>query len=254
MTSVTNPGELDVNSFESLTGLWEGRRAGHGAFLAADGFECIAWLLLIPPVQGLAIMLGGARRSGTSLFTACFTLAAVVSIVDFLSMAGTITVANSFSTFLANSSLTEMQNLELVFRMARSRTLWLASLDYLFLTIGLVSVAYLSVLHREHGLKRSWVVCTCVLSALTFIGFIAAVSRAIEYGTLMGVVLRRINGLYFVMVLSLFLPLWLTWLGTQLEANDGKEFGFSQFGGAPRAKVEAGAEMVRPEVGISNVA
>ena len=43
-------------------------------------------------------------------------------------------------------------------------------------------------------------------------------------------VLRPVSGVYFLSVFSVYLPVWLTWLGCQLRANDGKDYGLSTLG------------------------
>ena len=241
------PDGFNPNSQSSLVQIWKARREARGFYMAADIFIIMGWLMLIPPVSSLCVMLGGTARSATSLIYGCFVLAAIASIVDFLFMAGTITVTDSYSTFMSNTSLipsddlsgvpylSPLQNLELVYRVSRARGYWLATLDHLFLTIGLVAIAFLGRTTREHGLSGQFIFGTILLSVFTFCGFWVTLARAFEYGERVERVLRPAVKIYVSVSLGLFLPLWLTWLGCQLASNTGKEYGFSTF---PRAKID----------------
>ena len=80
-------------------------------------------MMIIPPVQSLATILGGEQRSATKLLTTCFVGAALVSVVDFTFQAGIVSVTDSFSQWIADAgydaedskvpALTPLQPLEL---------------------------------------------------------------------------------------------------------------------------------------------
>ena len=131
--------------------------------------------------------------------------------------------------------LSPLQNLELVYRISKAREYWLATLDHLFLTIGLLSIAFLGFTTREHGLSRPWLMGTVLLSVFTFCGFWVTLARAFEFGERVERVLRPAMVIYVAVTIGLFLPLWVAWLGWQLAINNGKEYGFSTF---PRAKID----------------
>ena len=42
---------VDPRNITQLNNLWKGRRAGRNAFIAADTFEILGWLFVVPPVQ-----------------------------------------------------------------------------------------------------------------------------------------------------------------------------------------------------------
>tara|TARA_B110001452_G_scaffold174438_1_gene146207 strand:- start:2408 stop:3634 length:1227 start_codon:yes stop_codon:yes gene_type:complete len=118
---------------------------------------------------------------------------------------------------------TPLQSLELTYRMARSRGLWLQALDMLLLTIGLMCCAFL--VSGTRALSPAWRNATILFVAFTAAGFFAGLAKAVEFGDSKEGILRPISGLYFLFVTAVLLPSWLVWLGREMAGNDGKEFG-----------------------------
>jgi hypothetical protein len=239
---------VDLRNNTQLAGLWEGRRAGMPGFLVGDAFEMLGWLLFLPPVHGLGTVLGGSQRSGTGILSACFVVAAVVNIVDFMFQAGSTTVATYWAPFFAahdtgafNDDLslvpymTPLQTLELNYRMTRSRALWLTALDHLLMTIGFATAFSLASLDNQQPLSKAWRVFTALAAFLTFIGFASGIGRAVEFGDPeLDFPLRFASGAYFLVVNTLIVPVWLVLTGCQLSANDGKDYGLYAVRGAER--------------------
>jgi len=238
---VTWESQLNLNNYTQIKALWAGRRLGRAGFLSADMFELLGWLFILPPINAAAVVLGGSQRSATFAFTACFIVAAVSNIVDFIFMAGATSVSDGFSMYFEKlpSGVPEgqdqdnlllvpwaspLQMLELTYRMARSRTLWISALDNLLLTIAFSTVAFLAGDVRHRALSRWWVRFTVLCVVFAFIGTVVGAARAIEFGEVNMSFLRPINGIYFLSVVSVLLPLWLIWLGIQLQASHGKDF------------------------------
>ena len=77
---------------------------------------------------------------------------------------------------------------------------------------------------REKWLAKGWVVLTGIFAMLALIGFVSGLVRAVEYGVSDFGILRPVNGLYWIFIVAVMMPWWLTWLGKQLADNDGKDF------------------------------
>ena len=220
---------IDYGNRTQLAALWKGRVAGQPYFLAGEACWAFGWLLLITPIQALASLLGGDQRSGTMLLRICFFAPAMVNIVDFTFQAGTLSVTDTLSKFITGDPnydpnapmpvglLTPLQTLELTYRVARSRSLWLSALVDACVTVGFAATAFLSFDKRHTSLCGCFKALTYVNILVAFGGFVSGVARGVEFGSAIGGKLRPINGVWFLSLLSLLLPAWLVALGHQVR-------------------------------------
>ena len=126
--------------------------------------------------------------------------------------------------------------MEMMYRISRSRSLWLAALDHILLTIGFIVMAWLAARDPEKPFSFNWRFFTNFFAFLTFIGFCTGVGRAIEFGDpTLGFPLRYANGVYFLVVNSVIVPVWLIWTGIILGKSDGKDF-YASYASAGRAQ------------------
>jgi len=214
--------ELNVTHLQSR---WRGRRDAKGAFLLADVSGAVAWVSLIGPVSAATQLMGGFNgRSANRVVVACFNTAALVTILDFVFQAGTVSLVDWVSTWPVmqgagggDGDFTALQTLEIAWLVASARTVWLFALDELLLTIGWATVAFLVYTSRGHGaqpLSRNWAHLSVLGAIIAFIGFACAVARQVEWMT-MDYAATVAN----VLVYLLLLPIWLGWLGQQLRAR-----------------------------------
>ncbi len=154
--------------------------------------------------------------------------------------AGATTVTDRFSIWLTDNDLdadelkaydvdgdgdletfSPLHSLELVYRVSRSRSIWLSALDHLLLTIGFGTCAFL-----QRGTGRTfspkWGCLTVLCAIFAFGGAVAGIGRGMEFADWR--LLRPISGIYFLSVTSVLLPIWLFWLAHQLGNLDGADY------------------------------
>jgi hypothetical protein len=219
---------LDYGNHTELSNLWEGRRAARPYLLFGDFLWAFGWLLLITPIHTLALLLGGEQRSGTTALRMCFLAPAMLSIVDFTFQAGTTSVSDRvsespiFQTSLsAVGALTPLQSLELTYRIARARSMWLSALSDGCVCMGFAAAAFLAHDRRHADFSMGWKVLTIVNMLVAFGGTLSGIVRGADFGELRDLA-KPVNGLWFLSLLSLFLPAWLAYLGQQLKDKDGE--------------------------------
>merc|ERR1719424_1089210 len=113
-----------------------------------------AWFAAMPVVDTLASVLQAeqAGESAGSKVRLAFVTAAILSIIEFTSEAGTAQTTTWISTWpMMRDAVSDpdpsqyfgaLQTLEMTYLIAKSRTIWLYALDRILLMVGLVSTAY----------------------------------------------------------------------------------------------------------------
>ena len=195
---------LEYGNHTQLANLWEGRRAARPYLLFGDFLWAFGWLLLITPIQTLATLLGGEQRSGTTMLRVCFLAPAILSIVDFTFQAGTVSVSDRVSEaplFDTSASvvgaLTPLQSLELSYRIARARSMWLSALTDGCVCLGFAAAAFLAHDRRHIDLSMGFKVLTIINMMVAFGGTLSGIVRGADFGELRNLA-KPVNGLWFL--------------------------------------------------------
>ena len=201
--------------------LWADRRRARVPYMLGDGFGVVAWVCMMPGVASLAEVSGGEQRSSTKLLTSAFSVAAIITVVDFTFQAGLVTTADWVSTWpllsddahAHDGGFGALQALELNYLIANSRTNWLFAIDELMLTLGMSAAAYLT--HTSKQLSGRWGAFSGVGAFLGFVGFVFHAGRIAP-----GLWTDMSHGAHVMTALleMLVLPIWTLWLGTILRA------------------------------------
>jgi len=213
-------------SDEAIARRWDARRAAKPLFVVGDLVTAAAWALAIPAVASYSQILGGADRSASGVLLWAFVVGGLLSATEFMSEAGTATVADWMSDWpmlkalppsLALSShglqqgLSPLQSFEVSFLLSQSGIFWLFAMDNLILAAGLAAAAYLSFTGQRGWLGHARLSAVAALAATAGFGIEVARISSFWIGTSGHTVMRVI--LYGVM-----LPVWLMWLSSLLRA------------------------------------
>ena len=139
-------------------------------------------------------------------------------------------------------ALTPLQSLELTYRVARSRSMWLSALDELCVTLGFGMAAFLAHDGRHVTMSGFWKGLTYLNLVVAFGGFCSALARGLDFGD--PNLMRPITGLWFLSLISLFLPVWLVSLGKHLRTKDGEVYNTNAAGPPGRVTLEMSASNI----------
>jgi hypothetical protein len=132
--------------------LWLWRHAFFPWQIAIEFFLAIGLLMVIHPVNCLNKLYSRtAPRLLLMVMTLSFTMGVALNAFEFLENLGT----EATGTHLSNvvSECPDRVSLEIAYNLGESLSIWIFSLDYIFLAIGFGISAYLSV---RHTLFSSW--------------------------------------------------------------------------------------------------
>lgn len=73
---------------DKLTERWEARRKAKAPYFVGTFASGAAWFLALPAIEILASVLGGSQRSASTFVRLSFVVAAMLTIVEFISEAG----------------------------------------------------------------------------------------------------------------------------------------------------------------------
>ena len=203
---------------------WSRRRDAQPYMLMGHVVSISGWFLALPAVSSFAQILGGPERSASGLLQLSFLTAAILTVVEFTSDAGTAAASDWMSTWPLLSrqasdggdgdddSISALQSLEVSYIMSHSRTLWLFAVKGIMLAAALLASAFLicasSHLGAYAGPARKGHAAVSVLAALVcVIDFSFAVSRYWQW--------REFNNAAIVCTLlieAILLPVWLLWI------------------------------------------
>ena len=87
--------------------IWRDRAAARPMYLVGDLFGALAWFAVLPGIMSLAKVVGGDKASASKIMSSAFTVAAVLTVIDFTFAAGTVSVTDWISTWpiMANDGL-----------------------------------------------------------------------------------------------------------------------------------------------------
>lgn len=171
---VTKEHYLDYTMLNTtlLRRIWKDRISARGVLLAGDFFGCMGWFALIPPIQGLALVVGGDTTSTTRIMTASIVLAATIAVVEICFEAGTTSASDWVATWPSMTGedgfdaagrhhppdevgyseaghFSPLQALEISYVLSHARAVWLLAMDDLLLAIGLSTSACLAFSSRQ---------------------------------------------------------------------------------------------------------
>lgn len=225
------------NSALALAHRWDARANAKSSYMTGTWLYAGGWYSALPAVDCLARALGGGSHSSSSMLRGSFQVAALLTIIEFTSEAGTSQMANWITTWPAikgdpcihppaSGALAEqcsaintfgpLQTLELAYQLVHSRTLWLFALDRICLLVALSATAYM--IYAEKAGTRSVSILFAHLSVLVAIICIAAffieIGRYVDFKD-------AAAGLVFshVAVDMILLPAWLLFLSCQLRTS-----------------------------------
>lgn len=161
-----------------------------------------SWLLVIPPILGLANVLGN-RRSIVSLMVVTFAGAACLTVINLIFEAGTNETATFLANFIVNSTIEEEYSQEAIAKagtigyatvtrlqiitiadfIARGRDTWLFACVSLFQAVGL-GIASLQT-YRTGKFSRYWAHLGTFLACVGVLHFFIDLGREISWRELM---------------------------------------------------------------------
>eukprot|EP00943_MAST-04B_sp_MAST-4B-sp1_P008631 g8631.t1 len=179
---------------ELLFTLWSTRRKFLGWELLVDLFEMVAWFSISIPVSLFAERFGRHDSKGKVL-QAVFIIIAMFETMDMAMSAGSLSTADWIAGWppLANKAVVTnhtydggfgaIQSLEISFRMAQSRRVWLNAIDSVFLGVGFYIMGKLIQHHSVYLNNTRFGVYCMVLSILTIVEFLISGLRYAQWKT-----------------------------------------------------------------------
>ncbi len=203
-------GRLDMSYINDL---WAWRNAFFPWQIAIEFFLAVGLLMVIHPINCLhKIYSRTTPRLVLAVMTACFTIGVALNGFEFLENLGTEATGTQISH--AVTSYRDRVSLEIAYNLGEALSIWIFSLDYVFLAIGFGCSAYLGF---RYPLFSSWhavVGSICALLCLaSFALEVAQVAQSSVF-TALEVVTMVLMGLAF--------PVWLVWLAWILGSDDFK--------------------------------
>lgn len=204
---------------------WDARARAAAPMLLGHLAAALGWFFSLPAVTSLSQLLGGGERSASSTMVYAFVAAAVLTIVEFTSEAGTAQTSawmRSTWTLLKDPSrnddgeLTAAQAFEMSYMLTVSRTLWLYAADDLLLALALGTASWLQMTGRV-ATSRWHAVLGLTTALACLLDFSFEVNRFQSW--------RWSNNAVIVMTLlidAVLLPAWLVWLGCTLRRVDSR--------------------------------
>lgn len=201
---------------------WDARERAAAPMLLGHLAAALGWLFSLPAVTSLSHVLGGGERSASSTVVYAFVAAAVLTIVEFTSEAGTAQTSAWISTWklLKDPShndageLSAAQAFEMSYMLTVSRTLWLYAADDLLLGLALGTASWLQMTSKVATSNRHAVLGLATALACLF-DFSFEVNRFQSWQWSNNAVI--VTTLLIDVVL---LPAWLVWLGVLLRRVD----------------------------------
>ena len=202
-----------------LFDLWTHRRQYLGWELIVDLMELVAWFSVSIPVSLFADKFGRHSSEGRVL-QAIFVIVAMFETMDMIMTAGSLSTANWISGWpplsnkmavtnhTSDGGFGAVQSLEISYRMAQSRRVWLDAVDSLFLSFGFYIMGRLIKHHAVHLSNTRLGVYCIFLSILTIAEFLISGLRYVDWRVFM--ILEIIVKLVIQLILF---PIWLWWLG-----------------------------------------
>ena len=198
---------------------WDARAHAAAPMLLGHLAAALGWLFSLPAVTSLSNVLGGGERSASSTVVYAFVAAAVLTIVEFTSEAGTAQTSAWISSWKLlkdpsrnnEGELTAAQAFEMSYMLTVSRTLWLYAADDLLLGIALGTASWLQMTSKVATSNRHAVLGLATALACVF-DFCFEVNRFQSW--------RWSNNAVIVTTLTIdvvLLPAWLVWLGVLLR-------------------------------------
>lgn len=194
-----------------------------------------SWLLVIPPILGLANVLGN-RRSIVSLMVVTFAGAACLTVINLIFEAGTNETATFLANFIVNSTIEEAYSQEAIAKagtigyatvtrlqiitiadfIVRGRETWLFACVSLFQAVGL-GIASLQT-YRTGKFSRYWAHLGTFLACVGVLHFFIDLGREISWrgfstAAMVCAIIEYLIGL----------PIWLVWLGMQFRQFESTE-------------------------------
>ena len=142
-------GRLDCGYVNSL---WLWRHAFFPWQIAIEFFLAMGLLMVIHPVNCLNKLYSRtAPRLVLTVMTLCFTAGVAVNAFEFLENLGTEATGTHLSSVV--SECPDRVSLEIAYNLGEALSIWIFSLDYIFLAIGFGLSAYLGI---RYSLFSSW--------------------------------------------------------------------------------------------------
>ncbi len=210
---------LDVTVLEHI---WETRRSVEAYQLPAMLLQTLSLSFILPALMCLGNLFG--RRNSPVMLPA-FYIGVSIVVVDMLFSAGLNTTADWMSSWgimspeqagkhVNDGGFGPLQSLEIAYMLSNSRELWLFTIEWLFLGIGVCSASV--TVYETDMFSRWWGHLGVGVSTVAFLEFSFGILRFTSWRTFSLVSMVTEIGLAGVLF-----PLWTLWMGCELGKYNG---------------------------------
>jgi len=210
----SDPRTLDFQTLSALYA-WKRTQIGFDIFinlLFAAGLLGLAYVTLI--LKRVFRKFRGGTTDMPKFMVGCFFIGAILPSVQFLQSVGFTTASAGMSDWAVMKDPNNPQPLQALFiatTLVRFSTIYLFSLQFIFIPIGLILASVMTLesefLPRGHG----------ILGAITgAIGLLVFILEIISYNEA-GIAALAILGILVLLWGVILLPIWMVWLGVELR-------------------------------------
>ena len=174
-------------------------------------FIALAWGLQLVPLLYLT-SINTYDRALANAASGFFVLGSGIAVLDFLLNAGTIQVLDWMTRdFLLNAQ--DWRSLEITYMVSRSRNLWLLTVDWLFMALGLWCIAMfikrsLPSECRDH--LGAWANVSVLAGVFAFMAFVLDLCRETMTGNWKEI--SQVLGFFILGLSAVLFPVLLFWL------------------------------------------